>query len=91
MITSDLSTDERLALYKDRAICLCLLRVALTPFEQQLILRLVYSAEATKPRDFAGRVFASTDKQHNVELTKAFFKKLVALDLVREEESKDEQ
>jgi len=56
-----------------------------------LILRLVYSAETTKPRDFANRVFASTDKQHNAEQTKAFFKKLAALDLVREEESKDEQ
>jgi hypothetical protein len=78
LIIQEFVPEERIKLYTDCAVCICMLRIALTPLEQQLVLKLLYMPDESPgvtPKSFATR-FLNSGKPSDLDLSRSFFKKL---------------
>ena len=102
-IEKELSKEDRIDLFSDKTVCLCLFRVALSPLEQQLLYKFLFLDASTglTPRDISNALRSDRGASDNVigarqgdiklDQAKTFCKKLVNLDLLEEiEEEKKE-
>lgn len=51
LIAQKLKPSQKIALYNDKTVCLCLYRVEFTPIEQQVLLRLAFMSDGTPEND----------------------------------------
>ena len=86
LIVRDLEEETRNLLLAERAVFLCFYRIALSPLDQQLLLKLVYSPKdvPVTPKTFANKHFG---EGKGMEETRSFFKKLKEMGLLAEVQS----